>query len=75
MYKRQKLECIAAGEAVAIVAAGLQVTNIRPGLTTIPLEGVEPAHVVLATRAGDNNRLLTDFRKIAKTHLTWTEPE
>jgi DNA-binding transcriptional LysR family regulator len=67
---QDKFEYIAAGEAVAIVSDGLRAENIRPGLTTIPLEGVEPAHVVLATRAGDNTRLLAAFRKIAKAYLT-----
>jgi DNA-binding transcriptional LysR family regulator len=67
---QDKLEYIAAGQAVAIVSAGLQATAIRPELTTVPLEGVEPAHVVLATRAGEKNRLVVDFRKIAKAHLT-----
>jgi len=26
--------------------------RLRPDLTTIPLHGIEPGHVVLATRAG-----------------------
>jgi DNA-binding transcriptional LysR family regulator len=64
-----KLELIASGEAVAIVSAGLRADHLRPDLTTIPLHGVEPAHVVLATRAGDRNRLVAAFRKIAQTHL------
>jgi DNA-binding transcriptional LysR family regulator len=67
---QDKLEHIAAGQAVAIVAAGLNATAIRPELTTVPLEGVEPAHVVLATRAGDRNRLVAAFRRIARTQLT-----
>lgn len=65
-----KLELIASGEAIAIVAAGMPANALRPDLTTVPLEGVDPAQVVLATRAGDNNRLLAAFRRIAKTHLT-----
>jgi DNA-binding transcriptional LysR family regulator len=64
-----KLELIAAGEAVAI-AAGSFAARARPDLTTIPLEGVEPCHVVLATRAGDRSRLVAQFRKIAEAHLT-----
>ncbi|HEY1920863.1 MAG TPA: LysR family transcriptional regulator [Streptosporangiaceae bacterium] len=64
-----KLELIAAGQAVAIVAAGLG-SDMRPDLTTIPLEGVEPSHVVLATRAGDNSRLTAAFRKCATQHLS-----
>jgi DNA-binding transcriptional LysR family regulator len=63
-----KLELIAAGQAVAIVAASMG--SFRPDLTTIPLDGVEPSHVVLATRADDNSRLVTAFRKCAQEHLT-----
>jgi hypothetical protein len=36
----------------------------------VPLQGVEPSHVVLATRAGDRGRLVTAFRKSAEAHLT-----
>ena len=43
--------------------------NIAP-TTTIPLEGVEPSHVALATRAGDRGRLVAAFRKFAHAHLT-----
>lgn len=35
----------------------------------VPLEGVEPSHVVLATRAGDRSRLVADFRKYAEALL------
>ncbi|MFG6199958.1 LysR family transcriptional regulator [Nonomuraea sp. JJY05] len=64
-----KFELIAAGEAVAI-AAGPIFVNLRPDLTSIPLEGVEPSHVVLATRTGDRNRLVPAFRKSARALLT-----
>jgi DNA-binding transcriptional LysR family regulator len=62
-----KFELIAAGEAVSIVPAG---RSVRPDLTLIPLEGVDPIHVVLATRADDRSRLLADFRRCAQAHLT-----
>jgi len=42
----------------------------RPDLTTVPLYGVEPGHIVLATRAGDRSRLVAAFRKSAHAHLT-----
>ena len=42
----------------------------RPDLTTVPLDGVEPSHVVLATRAGDRSRLVAAFRKCAQALLT-----
>ena len=65
-----KLELIAAGQAVAIVPAIAQTGRLRPDLTTVPLHGVEPSHVVLATRAGDHSRLVAAFRKSAEAHLT-----
>ncbi|HEY3711136.1 MAG TPA: LysR family transcriptional regulator [Amycolatopsis sp.] len=68
-----KFEVIADGQGVAIIAGSLG-SAFRNDLTTIPLEGVEPCHVVLATRAGDNSRLLAAFRKYAQAHLTGPEP-
>ena len=59
-----KVELIATGDAVAIVPA-VTTANIRPDLTTIPLDDVEPSHVVLAVRAADNSRLVAAFRKTA----------
>lgn len=64
-----KNELIAAGQAVAVILAGVAVGSPRPDLTTIPLDGVEPSHVVLATRAGDRGRLVTAFRKCAQALL------
>lgn len=64
-----KFELIASGQAVAITA-GLHGNSLRPDITTIPLENVEPSHVVLATRAGDRSRLVAAFRKLAEAHLT-----
>jgi DNA-binding transcriptional LysR family regulator len=60
-----KNEFVAAGQAVAIVPAGI---GHRPDLTTVPLEGVETNQVVLATRAGDR-RLITSFRACAEALL------
>jgi DNA-binding transcriptional LysR family regulator len=64
-----KFEVIAAGQAVAITAGGHGVA-LRPDLTTIPLEGVDPSHVVVATRADDRSRLVAAFRKLAEAHIT-----
>jgi DNA-binding transcriptional LysR family regulator len=63
-------ELVAAGEAVAIGPPLDHATGLHPGLTTIPLRGVDPCHVVLATRAGDRNRLVAALRRHAETHLT-----
>ncbi|MEV6128539.1 LysR family transcriptional regulator [Streptomyces violaceusniger] len=64
-----KLELIASGQAVTI-APGAYGRGLRPDLVTVPLHGVEPSHVVLATRADDNSRLVAAFRKCARVHLT-----
>ena len=42
----------------------------RPNLITIPLNDVEPSHVVLTTRADDHRRLVAAFRKSAQALLT-----
>ena len=65
-----KIELIAGGQAVAIIPASGRISGLRPDLTTVPLEGVEPSHVALATRPGDRGRLVTAFRKSAQAHLT-----
>ncbi|HWC80621.1 MAG TPA: LysR substrate-binding domain-containing protein [Pseudonocardiaceae bacterium] len=64
-----KFEVIAAGEAVAI-AAGTSDHLLRADLTAVPIEGVEPSHVVVATRADDRSRLVAAFRRCAQTCLT-----
>ncbi|WP_327064582.1 LysR substrate-binding domain-containing protein [Kitasatospora sp. NBC_01302] len=65
------IELAATGQAVFItVAAG----PVRPDLTAIPLEGVEPSRVVLATRARDRNPLVAAFRAHARAHLTGRDP-
>jgi DNA-binding transcriptional LysR family regulator len=68
-----KTELIAAGLAVAIVP-GCLVAGSRPDLTTIPLHGVEPSHVILATRAADRSRLVAAFSKSARDCLTAPAP-
>jgi DNA-binding transcriptional LysR family regulator len=66
-----KNDLIASGQAVAIAPAGI---SPRPDLTTVPLHGVEPSHVVLATRADDRSRLVAAFRKSAQACLTSPGP-
>ena len=63
-----KFELVASGQALAIMASP-RPGALRPDLTVVPLEGVDPAHVVLATRAGDRGRLLTAFRNAARSRL------
>ncbi|MER5549393.1 LysR family transcriptional regulator [Streptomyces sp. NPDC002589] len=61
-----QFELIAGGQAVTISVPS---HTLRPDLTTVPLDGVEPSHVVLATRAHDRNRLMTAFRSYATSAL------
>ena len=62
------LELVAAGQAVAVTTVFHEI--LRPDITAVPLEGVEPCHVVVASRAGDRSRLVAAFRKLAEVHLT-----
>jgi len=70
-HLEDKLELVAAGEAVSLAPAGAVKKGLRPDLTTVPVEGVAPIQVVLATRAGEEHRpLLAAFRACAEAHLT-----
>ncbi|MEU9172288.1 LysR family transcriptional regulator [Streptomyces sp. NPDC048420] len=66
-----KFELVASGQALAIMAAP-RPGALRPDLTTVALEGVDPAHVVLATRADDRSRLLTALHRAARNRLRAT---
>lgn len=59
---KDKLEMVASGEVVVIAPATTHLTSLRPRLTSVPLTGVEPSHVVLAKRADDHRRLVAAFR-------------
>ncbi|MGW3119063.1 LysR family transcriptional regulator [Streptomyces sp. NPDC001107] len=64
-----KFEVVAAGEAL-VVTAYQPGAPLRPDVTAVPLHGVEPSQVALATRAGDRSRLVSAFRKVARAYLT-----
>ncbi len=63
-----KFELVASGQALSITALP-RAGTLRPDVTAVPLHGVEPAHVVLATRAEERSRLVAAFRKAAGTFL------
>ena len=48
-----KLEVVADGRGIALVPAGDRRATVRDDLATVPVEGVEPCQVVVATRAED----------------------
>lgn len=66
-----KFELIADGQIVAIVPETAHL--LRPDVVSVPLHGVDPVHVVLATRAGDTRRLTGMFRKCAEATLVGPE--
>ena len=66
-----KFELVADGQVVAIVPESAHL--LRPDVVSVPLRGVDPVHVVLATRAGDNRRLTAMFRKCAEATLVGPE--
>jgi DNA-binding transcriptional LysR family regulator len=61
------LELVASGQAVAVTTGFHE--RLRPDITIVPLEGVDPGHIVVASRAGDRSRLVVAFRKLASAHL------
>lgn len=69
-----KFELIAGGQAVSLSPAGVR-GILRPDLTAIGLEDVDPSQVVLATRADERSRLVAAFGAIARTHLTGPGPD
>ncbi|WP_128376832.1 LysR family transcriptional regulator [Streptomyces cavernae] len=67
-----KLELIAGGQAVSFAPASVQ-GRLRPDLTAVPVEGIDPLQVVLATRRQERSRLAAAFRRSAEAHLTGWE--
>ncbi|TDD90401.1 LysR family transcriptional regulator [Actinomadura rubrisoli] len=65
-----KLELIADGRALAVLPAGDRRITLRDDLAALPLDGIDPCQVVVATRANDRNPLVADFRDTARTHFT-----
>ncbi|WP_405164961.1 LysR substrate-binding domain-containing protein [Nocardia sp. NBC_01499] len=61
-------EFVASGDTLA-VATRSHVNTTRTDLTLIPLRGVAPSRVVLATRTEDSG-LVAAFRECAREHLT-----
>ena len=68
----QKFEHVGAGEAIAIVP--FAPSYGRPDIVGVPITDAPPLHVVLATRAGENGRLVATFRKHAATLLLPERP-
>ncbi|VVJ20761.1 Transcriptional regulator [Amycolatopsis camponoti] len=64
-----KLELVADGRGLAILPAGDRRPTVRADLATVPVEGIDPCQVVLATRADDPNPLAIAFHDVAASCL------
>jgi DNA-binding transcriptional LysR family regulator len=65
-----KLEMVAGGQALALAPAGGRRATLRPDIVAVPVEGIEPCQVVLATRTKGSDHLISAFRDAARAHLT-----
>ncbi len=65
-----KLELVAEGRAVAVLPIGDRRIRTRPDLTTVAIDGIDPAQVVIASRADDPNPLLPPVHRAARQHLS-----
>ncbi len=64
-----KLELVADGRAIAVLPVGDRRSSLRPGLVTVPIEGAPASRVVVASRTGDPNPLIGNFRRAARSAL------
>jgi DNA-binding transcriptional LysR family regulator len=65
-----KLELVAGGQALALAPAGRTTRTLRPDVVAIPIEGIGPCQVVVATRTGERSRLVAAFLACARALLT-----
>lgn len=54
-------ELVSAGTAVTLLAEGNAAVYARPGITCIPVDGLEPARLAIAWRRGDRRACVADF--------------
>lgn len=62
---QDKLEGVADGRSVALVPAYDRRCADRDDLAVVPVDGIEPCQVVVATRSGDRSPLVAGFREAA----------
>ena len=64
-----KLEVVAGGDAVCVAPVGGDGAALRSDLVAVPIDGIEPSQVVVATRSGDDGLLVRAFRAAARELL------
>lgn len=65
----EAVEALAAGLGICLIAAGNAPMVTRDGITTRPVTGVGPSHLVLAWRDDDRRPLLDTFRRAVEQAL------
>jgi hypothetical protein len=68
-----KLELRANGQAIAILPARDRRTILRRDMTTVPIDGIDPARSA-SPPAQATTTASSDFRDAARTHLTPSAP-
>jgi DNA-binding transcriptional LysR family regulator len=69
-HLEDKFELVAEGSALTLVPESSGGAGLRPDLTAVPVVGVAPLRVGVATRVGEDSPLLRAFRAAARSHLT-----
>ncbi|GIJ44034.1 LysR family transcriptional regulator [Virgisporangium aliadipatigenens] len=69
----EKLDAVADGLAVALVAADDPRLGARDDVVAVAVDGIEPCRVVVATRRGDTDPLVAQFRAAALRTFTREE--
>ncbi|CDO10519.1 LysR family transcriptional regulator [Mycolicibacterium cosmeticum] len=64
-----RLELVASGQAVAVLPVGDRRSSVRPDLATVPLDGFPASSVVVASRIGETNPLVSEFISTAMALL------
>ncbi|MEV4756540.1 LysR family transcriptional regulator [Micromonospora sp. NPDC049559] len=64
-----KLELVAAGDALTMAPLADEYTSLRRDLTYVPVRDVEPCRVVVATRANEKSPLVEQFVAVAAALL------
>ncbi|MDO9455628.1 LysR family transcriptional regulator [Nocardioides sp.] len=67
--REDKFELVASGEALTLMPAPGPDSRLRAGLTTVPVEGIAPCQVVVATRSAERRALVRRFVALARDHL------
>lgn len=66
---QDRYEAVAAGDAVALATAATLEQARPPGVTSVPVDNVDPVEVVLATRRGERSELVDTFVRLAIEQL------